>query len=104
MLDQPLAFIALPHSLAAAVMTIIALLGAIMLIYGVYLEAERKQDAVFAIAGILLSSYAIYSRNLIFSVTFVIFTVACAVEYIQISLGKHRHSQAQIEEFKHPER
>jgi len=85
-------------------MMVIAALGAIMLIYGVYLEAERKQDAVFAVAGILLSSYAAYTHSVIFTITFIIFTIVCAIEYVQISLGRHRHTAAQVEEFKHPEK
>ncbi len=70
---------------------IVALLGVVLHIYGVFLEAERRQDLVFVIGGACLFVYATYIQNKIFAIAMFGFSVASLIEFIEILLGKHRH-------------
>ena len=60
-------FPSLPLPLLDIIMYVVATLGVILLTYGVFLEAERKQDAVFIIASGCLLVYALWINSLIFS-------------------------------------
>lgn len=70
---------------------IVALLGAILISYGVFLEAEKRQDAVFMIGGLALLVYALSLANPIFIITTGLFTACATFEFVQIVLGHHPH-------------
>jgi hypothetical protein len=84
-------FSALPLPLLDIVINVVAGLGAILLTYGVFLEAERRQDAVFIIASGCLLVYALWVGNKIFSLAMIGLFVGSWIELIEILLGKHHH-------------
>lgn len=73
------------------IMNVIAGLGAILLTYGVFLEAERRQDAVFIIASACLLVYSIWIGNKIFSLAMIGLFVGSWIELIEIMTGHHHH-------------
>ncbi len=84
-------FPSLPWPLLGIVMNVIAGLGAILLTYGVFLEAERRQDAVFIIASGCLLVYALWIGNKIFALAMTGLFVGSLIELIEILTGKHHH-------------
>jgi hypothetical protein len=64
-------FSTMPWPLFDIIMNVIAGLGAILLTYGVFLEAERRQDAVFIIASGCLLVYSVWIGNKIFSLAMI---------------------------------
>jgi len=98
----PEAFSTLPWPLITVIMNVVAGLGAILLTYGVFLETERRQDAVFVIAAACLLIYALWIGNKIFSVAMAGLLVGSLIEMVEIILGKHGHSLKQIEAYKNP--
>jgi lipid-A-disaccharide synthase-like uncharacterized protein len=78
-------------SLLDTVLNIVALLGAVLLAYGVFLEAERRQDAVFIIASACLLVYSLWIGNKIFSLAMAGLLIGSAIELVEIIRGKHKH-------------
>ncbi len=95
-------FPGLPWTPIETIVNIVAILGIIMLIYGIFLEAERRQDAVFVIGSACLFVYALWISNAIFAIAMGGFFVASFVELIEIILGRHPVS-GQIAKHNHPE-
>jgi len=93
----------LPWSLLEIIMNVVAGLGAIMLTYGVFLEAERRQDAVFTVGAGCLLVYSLWVGNTILSIAMAGFALGSFIELVEIMLGRHHHSQELIEKYKHPE-
>ncbi len=93
----------LPWPLLDVVMNVVAGLGAILLTYGIFLEAERRQDAVFVVGAGCLLVYALWIGNTIFSVAMAGVAAASFIELIEIMLGRHTHSAESVEKYKHPE-
>lgn len=94
----------LPWAPLETIINIVAMLGVIMLIYGVFLEAERRQDAVFVIGSACLFVYAIWISSAVFAIAMGGFFIASAIELVEILLGRHHHAAAQVEKYKHPEK
>ncbi|MBI2444605.1 MAG: hypothetical protein HYV42_05200 [Candidatus Magasanikbacteria bacterium] len=82
----------LPQPLVETLVQIVGLLGGILLAYGVYLEAERRQDAVFVIGSACLLVYALWINNVIFIFAFGLLLAVAGRELIQIMRGKHQHT------------
>ncbi|MBP6859736.1 MAG: hypothetical protein KBC69_03915 [Candidatus Magasanikbacteria bacterium] len=80
-----------PWPLIDIVMNVVAALGAILLTYGVFLEAERRQDAVFIIASGCLLVYSLWLGNKIFSLAMIGLFVGSWIELIEILTGRHHH-------------
>jgi len=95
----PEAFSTLPWPLTTVLMNVVAGLGAVLLTYGVFLEAERRQDVVFVVAAACLF---IWIGNKIFSVAMAGLFVGSLIEMTEIILGRHGHNLKQIEAYKHP--
>ena len=79
---------------------IVAGLGTVLLVYGVFLEKETRQDAVLAIGAGCLFVYALWIGNRIFSIAMGVFCVASLVELIEIMVAFHRHSKKDIQDYK----
>lgn len=97
-------FPTLPWTTLEIIMNVVAGLGAIMIIYGVFLEAERKQDAVFTVGSACLFIYALWVGNTIFSIAMGGFAIASFIELMEIMLGRHHHTEELVESYKHPEK
>lgn len=94
----------LPWSWWETYLNIIAGIGAILLVYGIFLESEKRQDVVFFLGSFCLFIYAFWIHNIIFCVAMGGFALASLVEVIEILLGRHVHSNELIEKYKHPEK
>lgn len=81
----------LPWPLMDVIINVVAGLGAILLTYGVFLEAERRQDAVFIIASACLLAYSLWIGNKIFSIAMAGLLIGSAIELVEILTGKHQH-------------
>jgi len=73
-------------------MNIVAGLGAILLTYGIFLEAERRQDAVFVVGAGCLLVYALWIGNTVFSIAMAGVALASFIELVEILLGRHHHT------------
>lgn len=82
-------FPALPTSLSETMVWVVAALGAALHIYGIFLKAEKRQDAVFAISAACLLVYAIYIHNVIFIIAMSGFMLASLWEFVELVLGYH---------------
>ncbi len=98
----PEIFSTLPWPLTTILMNVVAGLGAILLTYGVFLETERRQDAVFVVAGACLFIYALWVGNKVFSIAMAGFTLGSFIEMVEIILGKHGHNLKDVESYKNP--
>jgi lipid-A-disaccharide synthase-like uncharacterized protein len=85
-------FSTLPWPLLDVVMNVVAGLGAIMLTYGVFLEAERRQDAIFIVGSACLLVYALWIGNKIFSLAMAGLMIGSLIELMEILTGKHKHA------------
>jgi lipid-A-disaccharide synthase-like uncharacterized protein len=83
------------------VVHIVAILGAVLLMYGVFLEAERRQDFVFLLAGACLMVYVVWLHNTILIIAFAGFTAASLFELVEILVGIHKHGPAMAEKFEY---
>lgn len=92
----------LPWTSTEIFLNISAGVGAILLVYGLFLEAERKQDLVFFLGATLLGLYAYWIGNKIFTIAMFGFGLSALVEWIEIMLGRHVHSRELVEDYKNP--
>lgn len=89
---QPLSniFATLPQPLFNVTLYIIAILGAVLITYAVFLEREKLQDAVFVIGSACLLVYALWVGSLVFVIAMGGLFLASLVEMIEIYLGFHK--------------
>jgi Ca2+/Na+ antiporter len=73
------------------IINVVGMLGALLVGYGVFLEAEKRQDIVFMLAGMCLFVYAIWLASPVTMIAMALFTLASTYEFIQIMRGKHHH-------------
>ena len=84
------------------IMNVIAGMGAILLTYGVFLEAERRQDAVFVIGSMALLIYSLWIGNKIFSIAMAGLMLGSGIEFVEILLGLHKHSEELVASYRNP--
>lgn len=77
-----------------------AILGAVLVIYSQFVEAEFRRDLIRAIgaAGVLV--YALFIWNKIFILLSAGIFLAAAIEFIEIYFGLHKHKHTDIEQYK----
>lgn len=75
-------------------------LGTVLLVYGIFLERERRQDAVFAIGSLALFVYALFVQNRVFMVAMGAFFIASLFEFVELIIGYHRHTLKESKDFK----
>lgn len=92
----------LPWSTLEIIMNVVAGLGAIFITYAVFLESERRQDAVFVVGAGCLLVYALWIGNKIFSVAMAGLMIGSFIELIEIMRGRHIHSRELLEQYKNP--
>ena len=90
----------IPLPLLELVIYIVAGLGTVLLIYGVFLGKETRQDAVFAIGAGCLFVYALWIGNRIFMVAMGVFSIASLIELIEIMVAYHKHSKQEVRDYK----
>ena len=97
-------FPTLPWSWLEVTLNVAAALGAILLSYGIFLESERKQDAVFIVGSSLLLVYSLWIGNKIFSIAMAGVALCSLVELMEIMMGRHIHSFELVEKYKNPKK
>jgi len=91
----------LPSSLIETFIYISGILGAILMIYSQFVEAENRRDLIRMVGALGMLCYSLFDLNLIFILmTFGVF-VAALVEFIEIYVGYHKHTKSQVEIYKH---
>ncbi|HOX60822.1 MAG TPA: hypothetical protein PLV72_02320 [Candidatus Magasanikbacteria bacterium] len=89
----------IPIALPELIIHITAGLGAILMTYSIFLELERRQDLALCLGATCLLIYSIFIGNKLFSVAMLGLAVASLVEYIEIRLGHHHHSEKDLEKY-----
>ncbi len=90
--------------LVDTIIYVVAGIGVILLTYGVFLEAERRQDLVFIIGSACLLVYALWIGNTIFSLAMAGLMIGSLIELIEILIGIHKHIDGSIERFNYPKK
>ena len=86
----------LPTTTAEILVYIVAALGAVLLTYAIFVEAEHRRDLIRIIGAGGLLVYALFINNLIFMIAMGGVFLASLVEFIEIYLGLHVHSQEDL--------
>jgi len=90
----------LPLNFSELWIYLVAILGAIMVTYAIFLEIERRQDLVFLVGAYCLFIYALYINNAIFAIAMFGLFAASTVEFIEIYVGLHKHSPEDLKRYK----
>lgn len=88
-------------SFGQLIVTVVGIMGALTLMYGVLLEEERRQDAVFVVAAASLLVYALVRRDYVFTFAMAGMLVVAGRELIQIFRGKHHHTTSDMQKYEH---
>lgn len=90
----------LPTSTTEIIIYVVAVLGIILLGYGIFLETEKRQDLIFMLGSGCLLIYAIFISNLIFTIVMAVLFLASLTEFIEILLGIHKdHCKYDLKKF-----
>ncbi len=85
-------FVTVPSlTLPEIIIHVVGMLGAILSAYGVFLEEEKRQDAVFLLGGSCLLVFALLVKSYIFIIASGLFTLASLIEFVSILRGRHHH-------------
>ncbi len=87
-------------SLTETLVYVVGALGAVLLIYAIFLDVESRQDLVMLIGATCLLVYALFIQNLIFSIAMAGIAVASIFEFVEIYTGLHKHDLAKWKELK----
>lgn len=79
---------------------VVALLGAAMLPYAIFVEKERRQDLITLIGSGCLLVYALYHTLIIFSIAMGGLFLAALIEFWQIYFGLHKHNKEDLKKYK----
>lgn len=90
----------LPVSLTETLVYVVACMGAIMLVYSIFLETERRQDLLMLLGASGLFVYALFIGNLIFCLTTAGVAIAALIEFIEIYTGLHRHRPEDLKRYR----
>lgn len=90
----------IPTGTPETLVFVVAILGAILLPYAIFVEKERRQDLITLVGAFCLFVYALYTRHAIFSIAMGGLALAAAVEFTEIYLGLHKHSPEDLKRYK----
>lgn len=93
-------FPTLPSGLGATYLIVGGIVCTILLIYSIFVEQEHRSDLMRLLGAAGLFWYADYINNVIFMIAMGGIAVASAVEFIEIYLGLHKHSQEDLKRYK----
>ena len=93
----------LPISYIEIAVIIVGVMGALILMYGVLLEAERRQDAVFVVGAAALFVYGLAHGDYVIIFAMGGMFLIAGRELIQIMRGRHHHGIIDVQEYEHPE-
>lgn len=96
-------FPSLPWPILDVAVKVVGFIGALLFMYAILLEEERRQDAVFVVGSACLLVYSLVFANAVFTLLSAGVFLVSGRELIQLFRGKHHHSTTLVEEYKHPE-
>lgn len=79
---------------------VVGALGAVLLTYSMFVEAEHRRDLIRITGAGCLAVYALYIGNLLFTIAMGGVFIAALVEFIEIYLGLHKHSKEDLDRYK----
>lgn len=79
---------------------VVAIMGIILITYGIFLEVERRQDLVMLLGAACLFVYALFIHNRIFMFAMAGVGIGSLIEFIEIYTGLHKHTLEDIERYK----
>lgn len=79
---------------------IVGILGAVLVIYSQFVEAEFRRDLIRAIGAAGLLIYALFIWNKIFIFASAGIFIAATIEFIEIYFGLHKHKDTDISRYK----
>lgn len=91
---------ALPPLFPDMTIMIVAILGAVLVIYSQFVEAEFRRDLIRAVGALAVFVYAAFISNSIFMLLSAGIFMAALVEFIEIYLGLHKHKNTDIAQYK----
>jgi len=80
-----------PANFADAAIIVAGVIGAILLFYSIFLDKERRRDAVGLIGSFCLFVYSLTVGNGLLTAAFVIYGLGNLIELVLIATGKHKH-------------
>ena len=70
------------------VFTLIGALGILLISIGIVVKKRKTQDIYYVLGGLCLEAYSIYTRDVIFIVLQIIFTLAAAYDFAKLQFVK----------------
>lgn len=83
----------LPNLDLSLLMSALGVFCTFLVVYGFFLETEKRQDVLFMIGFFGLFIYAIFISNPIFILTSLGLFFAATIELIEIIIGIHKHEK-----------
>lgn len=80
------------------------ILGAVVLVYSQFVEAENRRDLIRLVGALALFVYAFYVEDKLFMGVTLGIALACLIEFIEIYLGYHKHHKEDLYHYKHPKK
>lgn len=87
----------LPNTNLQIAIFAVTIVGAILIIYSQFVEAENRRDLIRMIGAMCLLVYSLSILNIVFIITSFGIFIACLVEFIEIYLGYHHHTRKDVE-------
>lgn len=79
---------------------VVASIGAILMIYSIFLDIESRQDLVMMIGASCLLVFALFLHNIIFAIAMGGVATASLFEFVEIYLGIHKHQPFDFDKVK----
>jgi len=89
----------LPNSGAELFLFISGALGAVLVVYSQFVEAEHRRDLIRILGAMGLLAYSLFIWNILFIIVSVGIGIAALVEFIEIYSGYHKHTPHEIKEY-----
>ena len=89
----------LPASSTELLLLIVAALGAALVIYSQFVEAEHRRDLIRMLGAAALFVYALSIWNWIFIIVTAGIFIAALIEFVEIYMGIHKHTREDIKEY-----
>lgn len=89
----------LPSDPVSLLVLIVAGIGAVMVVYSQFIEAENRRDLIRLIGALGLGVYSLTINNIIFIIASFGIALAAATEFIEIYLGIHKHTREDLREY-----
>ncbi len=91
----------LPNDRLGTYIAIVAVIGAILLVYSQFIEAENRRDLIRMLGSLAMLAYALSILNLIFALTMAGIFIASLIEFVEIYAGWHHHTRKDVDVYEH---